>query len=116
MEMVICPKCKSAIKGDLQVCSECHEEIDTSGIERFEPIVAAAPIPPAGASPMFICGWIVIAAGILYTVIALNLPTTAPYSSVLNSGLLADQRNHVSLAETILLCGVLLIGFGKKNP
>lgn len=73
-------------------------------------------------------GAILVCAGIVWAVIAFNIPTTVevggerigsgifsaevPRMTVNNLGLMEQRRNHLMMAGVTIIAGVLLIGFG----
>ncbi|MFZ1744139.1 MAG: hypothetical protein WAT93_14905 [Pontixanthobacter sp.] len=49
---------------------------------------------------------------LLVIILAFNSKTTAPLSDTLNIGLLQDQLMLMNFGIGLLICGVLLVGFG----
>jgi hypothetical protein len=74
------------------------------------------------ASEMLTFGWVILVAGVIYTIIAFNLKATVTSTSafsvgseIYNTGLMDERRNHLSVAELIALSGVIFIGFGARQ-
>lgn len=62
-------------------------------------------------------GWIVLVAGVVWLLVALNMDVTigTGYGRVNNIGLMASRQNHIIIGAVVTLCGLLMVIFGKKK-
>ena len=64
---------------------------------------------------MSLWGRIILGCGIVATLISLNLDTNNPGVFVYNVGLLNNKTNAVIISQTVILSGVMLLGFGLSQ-
>jgi hypothetical protein len=62
---------------------------------------------------MKMLGGLITFSGIALLLFAFNFEITNPSSQYVNLGLMDDKRNYVIISGVLILCGVILIGFGS---
>ncbi|EJY6444845.1 zinc ribbon domain-containing protein [Salmonella enterica] len=67
---------------------------------------------------MRIFGWFVLVIGVIWIIAAMNMNVTVSVGDgryVNNIGLMSERQMHVIIGGVMLLCGVLMVAFGRKS-
>lgn len=63
-------------------------------------------------------GWFVLVIGVIWIIAAMNMNVTVSVGDgryVNNIGLMSERQMHVIIGGVVLLCGVLMVAFGRKS-
>jgi len=67
---------------------------------------------------MRVAGYVVLAVGIIWVLVCLNMDTSVPTLSggrVNNIGLMAQKQNYIFMGSFVTLCGLLMSLFGRST-
>lgn len=63
-------------------------------------------------------GWVVLVLGVIWALVAINMDVsvaTGYGGRVNNIGLMASKQNHIIIGAFIVLCGLLMVIFGRRK-